>query len=340
VAGEEEIRGELLDRAAGQVRDRFPTARACMFTPLGNRGGFSGARLFRGEGTAGRMCLRAWPASKPADRVRRLHRLMLHARGQGLDFVPAVYATGEGDTVVEAGGRVWGLTQWLDGRADFAEHPSQARLEAACAALARLHRAWETFAGPAEPCPAVRRRLKILADWQALVSGGWRPQPPLDPSLDPLWLVAERAWRGVPGWLPEVPRLLGPWLDFRPPVQPCLCDPWHDNLLFDGERLTGLVDYGAVKADHVAVDLSRMLGSLAGDDPQGWERGLRAYRHVRGLDDNEEQLARILDRTGTILALVNWLRFLYLESRPYEDLPAVARRLESLLGRIESWPKH
>ncbi len=62
-----------------------------------------------------------------------------------------------------------------------------------------------------------------------------------------------------------------------------------------------------------------------------------AYRRVRGLNDIEAQLARALDRTGTILALVNWLRWLYHEGRPYDDLSAIVRRLESLLNRIESW---
>jgi Ser/Thr protein kinase RdoA (MazF antagonist) len=177
----------------------------------------------------------------------------------------------------------------------------------------------------------------VLADWQALVATGWRPQAPSPSALDPLWPVTERAWRGLPGWLREVPRCLDAWIDFRCPVQPCLCDPWHDNLLFSGDRLTGLVDYGTVKADHVTVDLARMLGSLVGDDPEGWQRGLRAYRRVRGLNDNEAQLARALDRTGTILGVVNWLRLLYYEGRPYEDRSAVARRLESLLTRIETF---
>jgi homoserine kinase type II len=121
-------------------------------------------------------------------------------------------------------------------------------------------------------------------------------------------------------------------------VQPCLRDLWHDHLLFEGDRLTGLIDYGAVKADHVTADLARMLGSLVGDDQGGWEGGLRAYRRVRGLTDNEEQLAHMIDRTSTILGVVNWLRWVYHEGRSYEDLSAVVRRLESLLNRVESWP--
>lgn len=328
---------QLEDGVAEQVRQRYPSAQPIgPLIPLGNRGGFSGAFLWHCEGIAGRLCLRAWPAHKQAVWVRSLHRLMDSARRQGLDFVPAVYVTRDSDTVVEAAGRAWELTQWLDGEANFAENPSPARLESACAALAQLHRAWETFSAPVQPCPAVRRRLKVLADWHELVSSGWRPQAASTPHLDPLRPVVERAWRGLPGWLHEVPRCLGPWIDFRCPVQPCLCDPWHDNLLFEADRLTGLIDYGTVKNDHVAVDVARMLGSLAGESPKGWERGLQAYRRVRVLNDRDEQLAHVLDRTGAILGVVNWLRLLYYEGRTYEDITAVVRRLEYLLDRLES----
>jgi Ser/Thr protein kinase RdoA (MazF antagonist) len=334
----DKIRGEPLDWAAGQVRERYRFAGLDgPLIPLGNRGGFSGVRLWRCEGVAGCLCLRAWPAHKTAAWVRDLHRLMESACRQGLNFVPAVYATSEGNTVVEAAGRAWELTQWLAGQADFEENPSPGRLDSACEALAKLHCAWEPFTAPAEPCPAVRRRLRVLTDWQALVTSGWRPQIPSAPHLDPLWPLVERAWRGLPGWLQEVSGCLEAWIDYRCPVQPCLCDPWHDNLLFEGDRLTGLVDYGTVKNDHVAVDVARMLGSLVGDDMGGWERGLRAYRQVREFTANEEQLAYRLDRTGTILGVVNWLRLLYYEGRSYEDLSAVARRLDSLLNRIESW---
>jgi homoserine kinase type II len=260
------------------------------------------------------------------------------ARQQRLDFIPTVYAARDGDTVIEAAGRVWELTQWLEGRASFAENPSAARLEASCEAVARLHRAWEIFTSPAEPCPAVRIRQKVLRDWQELVATGWQPRAPAAPALDPVWPLAERAWRGLPSWLQVVSQSLNPWLDFRCPLQPCLRDLWHDHLLFEGDRLTGLIDYGAVSGDHVGADLARMLGSLVGDDAAGWERGLRSYRRVRDLNEHDEQLAHVLDRSSTILGLANWLRWLYHEGRAYEDLAAVARRLQALLDRIESWP--
>ena len=135
-----------------------------------------------------------------------------------------------------------------------------------------------------------------------------------------------------------MPERLRRWRERGFVLQPCLCDVWHDHLLFEDDRLTGLVDYGAVKTDHVAVDLARLLGSLIEDDAANWQRGLTAYRAVRPLSPAEEELARDLDVTGVVLGVATWLRWLGAERRPFEDRTAAARRLGVLVERIERWP--
>ena len=90
-------------------------------------------------------------------------------------------------------------------------------------------------------------------------------------------------------------------------------------------RVTGIIDFGSVKPDHVAVDLARLLGSIAGDDPERWATGLRQpYRSVRPLAPDDEALAHVLDRTGVLVGLFNWLKWLYRDGREYDDLAAVA----------------
>jgi homoserine kinase type II len=329
--------GASLSRAAEVVRSRYPVVFAhATLVALGNRGGFSGARLWRVESPAGRFCLRAWPPRETLDGIHYRHRLMWCARRQGLPFVPAVFDCNDGTTAICHAGRRWELTEWLQGRADFAQRPTAGRLEAAATALARLHRTWESFAEPHAPCPAVHRRLAFLRDWHALRGSGWRPEAH---AADPMRPLIERAWQTLLHRLDDVPRQLAAWTSTNRPVQPCLCDVWHDHLLFDGDRLTGLVDYGAVKSDHVSVDLARMLGSLVGDDPAGWAVGVQAYRRVRPLTAEEEGLAQVLDSTGTLLGIANWLRWLYHDGRDMEDLSAVRSHLERLLCRLEAWDK-
>ena len=121
------------------------------------------------------------------------------------------------------------------------------------------------------------------------------------------------------------------------PLQPCLCDVWHDHVLFDENYVTGIVDYGAMKIDHPAVDVARQLGSLVEDDAAGWAAGLAAYREVRVFTSEEEELARALDVTGTIVGATKWLRWLYHDDKEFTDRAAAIRRLEELVQRIEKW---
>ncbi|MHB1422322.1 MAG: phosphotransferase enzyme family protein [Gemmataceae bacterium] len=328
-----------LDSDAVALRTRYPSfCRQGTLTPLGNHGGFSGAALWRIDGPVGTLCLRAWPPHETWPRLLFRHRLMTMARQSGLHFVPTIFAALNGSSAIEHAGRLWELTEWLPGRSDFHEHPSLARLEAACSALAQLHLLWITMSSSASACPAVLRRMKFLDEWHRLLRSGWHPLA-IAAESDSLRPIVESAWRVLPAAVEQVPHRLQRWLAYRPRLQPCLGDPWHDHLLFDGDRLVGIIDYGSMKIDHIAVDLSRMLGSLARDDAAGWRMGLQAYRRRAPLTAQEEELAHVLDETGIVVGVANWLRWLYEEKRPFADRSAVARRLTELVVRLESLGK-
>jgi Ser/Thr protein kinase RdoA (MazF antagonist) len=322
-----------LDEAARTVLFHYPFAVAHVM-PLGNRGGFSGARLWRIDSTARPLCLRAWPPGMDPKRLGVLHGLMTQAQGAGLTYVPAVRSTREGPTWIECAGRLWDLTTWLPGRADFRENPSTDRLEAACVALAQLHRVWrKTSEGP---CPAIRRRLECARQWLDLVATGWRPIFS-GSDLDPVEPWALRAWRLAQVRIHDLPERLISWMTRPLPLQPCVCDIWHDHVLFEAAVVTGLIDYGSVKLDHVAVDLARLLGSLVGDDAQLRAVGLQSYRQIHPLTAEEEDLVTLLDETGTLLGAVNWLMWLYRRDRAFEDRNAVAGRLAEIVLRVERW---
>src|SRR5262249_2305958 len=237
-----------------------------------------------------------------------------------------------GRRVVEAEGGVWDLTQWMPGAADFHDSPADARLLAAVEALARLHEALGRLSSAEPmPCPAVERRWRTLLEWEKLTASGWRPLPVAGDRVGP---HAQAAWTRLPALIPRSLAALARWRTEPVPVQPCLCDVWHDHVLFTGDRVTGLIDYGAAKVDHVAVDLARLLGSVVGDDEKNWAIALRAYRKVRPLAAEEEELAHFLDETGTVLSVANWLRWLCHGERQIEDRSAAAERLRVLAERM------
>ncbi|HMC63563.1 MAG TPA: aminoglycoside phosphotransferase family protein [Gemmataceae bacterium] len=313
----------------------FPWSSSIRF--LGNHGGFSGARLWRVEEPAASWCLRAWPATERLPRrLVEIHRLMRSARQTGLSFVPEIRFTRDKTSWVEHAGRLWDVSQWMPGQADFHNCPTARRLEAALIALASLHNVWSGAHQSQGPCPAVQRRLEKYQEWHDSLRAGWRPTFSSTPD-DQVRPVAEQAWQLVRRHLDDVPRMLEPWIACAMPLQPCLCDIWHDHVLFEDQEVAGIIDYGGSKLDHVAVDLARLLGSLVGDSTEQWTTGLGVYRRHRSFSPEEEALAMVLDRTGTLLGAANWLKWLYLEKREFGDRGLVVRRLGTLVERIEKW---
>jgi len=253
------------------------------------------------------------------------------AKATALPWMPRVVTTVNGDTLVTFQDRLWELTTWMPGRADFASEPTSARLESACTALAMLHVRWANAESSVGVCPGVLRRWQSWQAWTDLLQSGWRPRWA---ALDPYAPLAEALFHAILLSLDEVPQRLTPWLSLPMPLQPCVCDPWHDHVLFTGDTVTGLIDFGSAKVDHVSVDLARLLGSLLGDDLEKWQIGISTYRRIRPLSDDECRLAFDLDRIGTLIAATNWLRWLYHENRPYDQPAAVMKRLQQLRDRI------
>lgn len=283
---------------------------------LGPAGGFSGASLWRGDASGEPVfALKAWPPRMSADRLAGIHRLM--ARASHLSFIPRVHRTHDGATVVEAAGRAWDLTTWMPGEPD--SRPTPARLASACAAVAAVHAAWRPASPTIAPCPGIRRRLDLLMQGSTLVAADNHSRGSLSRQVFVTALLHAECE-------------LRPW-EHRPVrLQPCLCDVWGAHVLYAGNSVTGLIDYGAVKEDHVAVDLARLLGDVAGDDPDRFESGLDAYRTAGGVLDVSDEFVRLLDRTGALCAVVFWLHRL---GEPHlKDSTTAQTRLEKVIARV------
>jgi Ser/Thr protein kinase RdoA (MazF antagonist) len=305
-------------------------------THLGSHGGFSGADLWRVKAPGGEWCLKAWPVNFEVEQLRHAHWLMRQGRSAGLDYVPAPRDSADGSGCVRTTGHIWDLATWQPGRADFHIRPSETRLVSACRALAELHRAWK----PAKPSPgflpAIRRRMAAAEQWHGLTRSGWQPGFSACGD-DSIAVWAERAWVVLGFAARRVHTWLEGWTAVRLPLQPCLCDLWHDHVLFTNDDVTGVVDYGSVKTDHVAVDLARLLGSFVEDDPDLRDAGLDVYDREAGLGGEERALVDVLDRTGAIISLMNWLRWIYLDKRVFADEDRVGARIAGLVRRVESW---
>jgi homoserine kinase type II len=190
-------------------------------------------------------------------------------------------------------------------------------------ALARFHIAVEDFADEqsldfSRRSSAITSRTKRL---QELALGSH--QKLATAIVDELWPEFAAAARQFLALLPRaLPRAIAQHesltnLPFS--LQPCIRDIWYENVLFTGDEVTGVVDFGAMDIDTPACDVARLLGSLVGSDASRRQIGLAAYQSVRPVSANELLAVGAFDMDIVLLAGCNWIRWIYAERRQFEN---------------------
>jgi homoserine kinase type II len=281
----------------------------------------------------GLLCLRAWPPDQPsAEQLSFMHHVLSQVHTQGLTFIPQPLRSQDGETFVQHDGLFWELTPWMPGKADFHDDPNQRRLQAAMQSLARFHLAAAAAhsTDPVAISPTLQRRLRELrlflngpaADElrQRVPDGRW-------PELDQRAVVMLEQ---LDRHRSELDAMLHRPLPHTP-LQPVIRDVWHDHVLFENDAVRAIIDFGAMSIDTVAVDVARLVGSLADGDTGVWWEGLEAYSAVRPLSAAERSLLVVLDRSGVFAGGLIWLRWHYLDKRVFENRAGVLSRVDHFL---------
>lgn len=327
------------------VLAQFPPA--CQTTnvrSLGGAGGFSGACFWKLAAERGTLCLRRWPASHPSlARLEFIHGLLQHVAEREFFQVPVPIQTlgSPRRTCLKHAGHLWELTPWMPGNADYAKAPSRRRLQAATKSLARFHRAAADFAtvpGQCGPPPVIAERLKLIGRWRGgdldrLAAAMVRPGPAN-------WIGLRKLGREIVtesmAQVAQIHEELNQVANRIVPIQPCIRDIWEQHILYEGDKVSGIVDFGAARPDTVSTDLVRLLGSLVGDDLNGWKTGMDAYIQMRPLAENELLLINSLDRSSVLLSGLNWLGWIYLENRTFSQKQVIEERLGTILNRLKN----
>ena len=241
--------------SAHQVLSRYALNSPLQVTPLGNAGGFSGAEFWQVNAGADPYILRRWPAQHPSlQQLHQIHRVLWHARVNDLDVVAYPIKTRTDETVVVSDGHLWELSEKKPGRADFLEHPSDERLRDALKLLARFHQSAAQVNMDLGPSQTLQARVQFFRQVpqkiQSLRNAVGRP---LTATLNMLRQCLFQTWdRGLSKQLPQLVEEMMSVETQVFPLQPVIRDVWHDHLLFSGERVTGLVDFGAMQMDTIA----------------------------------------------------------------------------------------
>ncbi|MDX1944715.1 MAG: phosphotransferase [Pirellulaceae bacterium] len=318
---------ELVRSIFGQF---LPLGLIARFEPVAGATGFSGATICKiGTLDGQSLCLRGWPPEHPTpQRLALIHAVLTHVAARRIEFIPPPLKTASGETFVSAYGRLWELTPWLPGIAADWTRPEPAKLSAAFAALARFHRAAASFGQPQParaPAPAIAERLALVNE---LLAGGLAEYERL---TEPM---AGEIVALVRGRLAPLQTALAIAARRPLPLQPAIRDIHGEHVLFSGDEVTGIIDFGALRIDTPLVDIARLLGSVAGSDRDLRAAACDAYGELHAVSDEDRALVELLDESGLVLAGLNWLRWLHIERRQFDNLPAVQGRLRHIIARL------
>lgn len=304
--------------------------------PQGAAGGFSGSELWRLTTPVGALALKCWPPDYPSPKLSTVQSLLRHVCRQGITLVPVPIAARNGETHCQHRHRLWDLTPWMPGTANYRQKPSRGKLASAMQVLASFHLAAASYPGSTAcgPSAGLTERSTLLAELRA---GGHQTIRKSLPSVD--WPEARVLAQSIQERFGAVgdscQAMLRAAEGFATPLQYCIRDIWHDHVLYEGERVSGLVDFGALRIDSVATDVARLIGSLVRDDEAAWKFGLDAYSEVRPLSSGERMLVAAFDRSSVALTGMNWLTWIFVEQRRFADRGAVLGRLRETLSRLE-----
>ncbi|MDA1050785.1 MAG: phosphotransferase [Planctomycetota bacterium] len=312
----------------------YPSVEVRQVHPLGGAGGFSGAAFWKVETGDRPLCLRRWPQEHPGrTQLQAIHDVLCHVSANGFAKLPIPFRSRDGGTFVSLAGHFWELAHWLPGKADFHQQPTSRRLDAALTALAQFHRCAESFELRVGPPPGIVSRREHL---ERLCAGG---ASELRRAVSALaWPEFQQRAVAILHRFNELASntrpLLEPASRLSVPLQPCIRDIWHDHVLFEEDEVSGFVDFGAMRTDHVACDISRLLGSLVGGDREGWQQGLAAYQALRHLSADDLMLVDAYDRSTVLLSGMNWARWIAVEGRKFDDHKRVWERMDEIIGRM------
>ncbi len=312
--------------------------------------GFSGALVYRFSPGARKYALRIWPVfERSIPKLEALTRLLEDLHQQGITYVsPAVRKEDGTVATISSTGRMIHIEPWLPGQPSTEISSSEKKMENMMLALARLHLAaanhtprqehssWLRPAHVGQSASLKHRLKKMEHHLKAGIRVEFAGRP-----------LSEQS-RNFQQRLQSVFRTqaVSHWEELKSAsrqcvsLQPVFKDLWREHVLFTGDEVTGMIDPAAFSCDSVLTDLTRLLGSVAGNDWSKWNEAIAIYRTVRPLDQTECRMITVFDQSNLLLSAIGCFDK-YMNIPPDADQSSLQQknrlssRLEEYLNRLE-----
>lgn len=330
-------------------------------------GGLSGARVYHacGPGSSSQgsriqqtdgYVLRCWPSQVTQRRVDHIHQVIGSAAEHCaflLKPLPVGAACSDHRSVFghqltsmrDDNGRIWELNRCLPGR-PLAVDADVEQICQGVSALADVHQSLRRQGNSQAVAESITERTRRIAQLTTQLPSIWglplqgRISPRVVDQLVRVQTLLRAKWGGFAG---EMSIQLGKLAARRLPVHFVLRDTRRQHALFDQGKVSGIIDYDALRVDFPAVDLARWVSGFALYQSQRQEilKAVVAEYNEKTTFPSVypvEELTRAIEliaESSQMISLANWLVWLAAERRQFEDWSAVSARLNELLSLVD-----
>lgn len=321
----ETIRRSIEERLVGaSLAGGVAPCESIRWTPA--TGGLSGASVWRVAFGERSFAVRRSHAELDAARSLWITDTLRNAYGSGLTFVAAPiegrWPLREGDT------HLWEAAEWKDGVPLPELAGDTTALQSAAEGLARFHWTLRIADGSEAPCLSAFEYLHQLVGSRHR-NGTW---PMLRP-LGDIWPELDAIGRLLPLSIETASRRLAPFCGVVTRAQPIHGDARPEHFLISEGKLTGLIDFGAMRRDTVLADVARLAGELALGDEALRDKVVGYYETAAEKPIDRAAIAA-LDLAGAVLSAANWLRWLGEKQAESFDEGLVRQRLRAIAARL------
>lgn len=291
--------------------------------------------------------LRRWPGATVPERVRFVSRLMNSLASGEPKICAAPYGRGAKEPVVQVGGAMVDVQEWLPG------HPSAERSHVQLPDGHTLHR----------PAPLSDDRFDALIDLVATIherSASFAhdrtsPSAPIEQVLRAIsqsWRMARVSLRPSAPEYPPIQRWIRLGEQVLPAAEHAILDAslhekdpvivhlslWPAHVLVERARVNGLLDFSAAVATTPLLDVSQLITRFSGWTGDHAERVVGRYTEIRGLTPDERRTLPAIAAMDMVIEAARLLRFGYAGDLPPASREAVAARAgaQDMLNSIEA----
>jgi hypothetical protein len=328
---------------------------------------FDDCRHWRLETRIGEFCLRRWGKKVLSEnRLQFIQAVLWQAKFEGIEFIPLPIETLAHRGFVTFDGSFWELLPWVSGveitppirTIGFEENiaanattndvdqydemtiqPFQ--IVSAMMSLAQFHLAVETFPIPNPEVGHSTIVNNMLTKWRTWTNGGFNE---LYQAIREQWRIsiselvinfAETGLRFQNNAVIHAGRILadiGYSTKLLVQIQPIIGNCCLQHLRFDCNGVCGMLGFKKIGIDSVTIDVASLLGSMANSETEAWNLGLRAYQHVRQLDDYEIFMLKSLHQSMILLEGLDHLSDFFLHGKPINEY-----QIEKITNQLEYW---